>query len=87
MDTLHLNIQEALRLNPPLLMVMRYAKESFAVSTSDGRQYVVPKVRCRASWGLAGAGCVGIQVCVCAGWRPDGQGVGTCLLLVVCVLI
>ena len=31
-------------MNPPLVMLMRYAKEPFAVSTSDGRQYVVPKV-------------------------------------------
>lgn len=44
MDTLHLNIQEALRMNPPLIMVMRLAKESFPVTTSQGRTYVVPKV-------------------------------------------
>ncbi|EFN54386.1 hypothetical protein CHLNCDRAFT_56217 [Chlorella variabilis] len=43
MDTLHLNIQEALRMNPPLIMVMRLAKESFPVTTSQGRTYVVPK--------------------------------------------
>jgi hypothetical protein len=44
MDTLHLNIQEALRMNPPLIMVMRLAKEAFPVTTSDGKTYVVPKV-------------------------------------------
>lgn len=43
MDQLHLNIQEALRMNPPLIMLMRYAKEAFPVTTSDGRTYVVPK--------------------------------------------
>lgn len=47
MDTLHMNIQEALRMNPPLIMLMRYAKESFTVNTSDGKTYVVPKV----GWG------------------------------------
>ena len=43
MDQLHLNIQEALRMNPPLVMLMRMSKEPFAVTTSDGRHYVVPK--------------------------------------------
>lgn len=43
MECLHMNIQEALRMNPPLIMLMRYAKESFSVSTSDGKQFVVPK--------------------------------------------
>lgn len=43
MDTLHRNIHEALRLGPPLIMVMRMAKESFTVTTSKGRQYVIPK--------------------------------------------
>jgi sterol 14-demethylase len=43
MDTLHLNIQEALRMNPPLLLVMRYAKEAFKVTTSQGKTYTVPK--------------------------------------------
>lgn len=49
METLHLNIQEALRMNPPLVMLMRYAKESFTVNTSDGKQYVVPKVSARST--------------------------------------
>ena len=43
MDTLHWNIHEALRLGPPLIMVMRYSKEPFSVTTSDGTSYVVPK--------------------------------------------
>lgn len=43
MDTLHLDITEALRLQPPLILVLRYAREAFAVSTKDGKQYVVPK--------------------------------------------
>lgn len=29
MDVLHRNISEALRMHPPLLMVMRYAKQPF----------------------------------------------------------
>ncbi|KAL6771334.1 CYP51G1 [Auxenochlorella protothecoides x Auxenochlorella symbiontica] len=43
LDTLHNCIQEALRLQPPLVLLMRYAKEPFEVTTSDGRSYVVPK--------------------------------------------
>lgn len=43
MDILHRNIHEALRLGPPLIMVMRMAKESFTVTTSTGKQYVIPK--------------------------------------------
>jgi hypothetical protein len=52
MDTLHLDITEALRLQPPLILVLRYAREAFAVSTKDGKQYVVPKV----GWGLGWVG-------------------------------
>lgn len=48
MNTLHLNIQEALRMNPPLIMVMRLAKEAFPVTTSTGKTFVVPKV---GRWG------------------------------------
>jgi len=43
LDVLHRNIHEALRLGPPLIMVMRYAKEDFTVTTSKGKQYVIPK--------------------------------------------
>lgn len=44
METLHLNIQEALRMHPPLLMVMRYVKQPFSVTTSQGSTYTIPKV-------------------------------------------
>ena len=47
-------LQEALRMNPPLLLVMRYAKEAFKVTTSQGKTYTVPKVRSVLGWG-AGA--------------------------------
>jgi sterol 14alpha-demethylase len=43
MDYLHRCIMEALRMNPPLVLVMRLAKESFAVTTSTGKKYTVPK--------------------------------------------
>ncbi|KAG2500972.1 hypothetical protein HYH03_000794 [Edaphochlamys debaryana] len=43
MEVLHRNISEALRIHPPLLLVMRYAKKPFAVTTSTGKSYVVPK--------------------------------------------
>ncbi len=41
---LHRNITEALRIHPPLLLVMRYAKQPFSVTTSKGRVYNVPAV-------------------------------------------
>lgn len=43
MDYLHRSITEALRLNPPLILLMRLAKEAFSVKTSTGKQYTVPK--------------------------------------------
>lgn len=45
MEVLHRNITEALRMHPPLLLVMRYAKKPFSVTTSTGKSYVIPKVR------------------------------------------
>ncbi|KAF6265917.1 sterol 14 desaturase [Scenedesmus sp. NREL 46B-D3] len=42
MEALHLNIQEALRMHPPLLLVMRYVKQPFSVTTSQGRTYNIP---------------------------------------------
>ena len=44
MEVLQRNIQEALRLFPPLIMLMRYAKEPFSVTTSKGAEYTIPKV-------------------------------------------
>jgi sterol 14alpha-demethylase len=39
---LHNCMRESLRLFPPLIMLMRYAKQPFDV-TADGKQYTVPK--------------------------------------------
>ena len=36
---------EALRLFPPLIMLLREAKAPFSVTTSAGRTHVIPKVR------------------------------------------
>lgn len=44
MEVLHRNITEALRLHPPLLLVMRYAKQPFTVTTSKGQTYRIPAV-------------------------------------------
>jgi hypothetical protein len=44
MEVLHRNITEALRIHPPLLLVMRYAKQGFSVTTSKGQTYSVPAV-------------------------------------------
>ena len=43
MDILHRSIHEALRLGPPLPLLMRLAKEPFTVTTSKGESYVIPK--------------------------------------------
>jgi hypothetical protein len=45
MEILHRNITEALRMHPPLILVMRYAKQPFTVTTSKGQTYTVPQVR------------------------------------------
>jgi sterol 14-demethylase len=43
MDVLHRNITEALRMYPPLIMLLRQCHKSFSVTDSKGEQYVVPK--------------------------------------------
>eukprot|EP01025_Chloroclados_australasicus_P016193 TRINITY_DN1801_c0_g1_i3.p2 TRINITY_DN1801_c0_g1~~TRINITY_DN1801_c0_g1_i3.p2 ORF type:complete len:281 (-),score=35.07 TRINITY_DN1801_c0_g1_i3:486-1202(-) len=43
MEVLHRNIQEALRLQPPLISVLRYAKEPFTVTDSNGKDIHIPK--------------------------------------------
>lgn len=45
MEVLGHNMTESLRLFPPLIMLLRAAKAPFAVTTSTGKSYVVPKVR------------------------------------------
>ncbi len=45
MDALQRCVTEALRLFPPLIMLLRQAKAAFAVETSAGRQHVVPRAR------------------------------------------
>jgi sterol 14alpha-demethylase len=42
MDVLHRNVTEALRIHPPLLLVMRFAKKPFSVTTSQGKTFTVP---------------------------------------------
>jgi hypothetical protein len=44
MKVLERNILEALRLFPPLIMLLRAAKAPFAVTTSTGKTLVIPKV-------------------------------------------
>ncbi|MEW5310686.1 MAG: hypothetical protein WDW38_002458 [Sanguina aurantia] len=43
MDVLHRSITEALRLNPPLILLLRYARTPFSVTTSGGKQFNIPK--------------------------------------------
>ena len=44
MEVLQRNITEALRINPPLTLLLRQVKKSFAVTTSSGKTHIVPKV-------------------------------------------
>ena len=43
MEVMHRNIMEALRMNPPLVMLMRYAKEPFEVTNNKGQTFTVPR--------------------------------------------
>ncbi|KAF6998239.1 hypothetical protein CFC21_014375 [Triticum aestivum] len=49
MDTLHRCVKEVLRLHPPAMMLLRHARRSFAVRTSEGVEYEVPEGRTVAS--------------------------------------
>ena len=44
MEVLQRNITEALRINPPLTLLLRQVRKSFAVTTSTGKTHIVPKV-------------------------------------------
>ena len=43
MDHLHCCVKEALRLQPPLIMLMRYCHKAFEVTTKEGKTFTVPK--------------------------------------------
>ncbi|XP_071723532.1 obtusifoliol 14-alpha demethylase-like [Rutidosis leptorrhynchoides] len=43
MDVLHRSIKEALRLHPPLIMLLRSSHSDFSVTTRDGKEYDIPK--------------------------------------------
>ena len=43
MDVLHRCIKEALRLHPPLIMLLRSSHSDFSVTTRDGKEYDIPK--------------------------------------------
>lgn len=43
MDLLHNCVKEALRLQPPLIMLMRRAKQDVVVKSDDGKTFTVPK--------------------------------------------
>lgn len=40
---MHFAIKEALRLDPPLIMLLRYVHKPFEVTTMDGQTYKIPK--------------------------------------------
>ena len=54
MHVLQRNITEAIRLFPPLIILLRQCKRPFIVATSDGRKYTIPKVHLPASAGHQG---------------------------------
>ena len=43
MECLQRVIKEALRLNPPLIMLLRYNHRAFTVDTREGATYTIPK--------------------------------------------
>lgn len=43
MDVLYRCIKEALRLHPPLIMLLRYSHNDFTVKTREGKEYDIPK--------------------------------------------
>lgn len=43
MDVLHRSMKEALRLHPPLILLLRYNHSDFSVTTKEGKEYIVPK--------------------------------------------
>lgn len=43
MDVLYRSIKEALRLHPPLIMLLRTSHSDFSVTTREGKQYDIPK--------------------------------------------
>lgn len=43
MDVLYRCIKEALRLHPPLIMLMRSSHSDFSVTTKEGKEYDIPK--------------------------------------------
>jgi sterol 14-demethylase len=43
MDELHFAIKEALRMHPPLIMLLRQCHVAFKVTTTQGKEFVVPK--------------------------------------------
>lgn len=54
MEVLQRNITEALRMHPPLILVMRYAKTPFTVTTSKGATFTIPQVGSRGRTGRRG---------------------------------
>eukprot|EP00249_Psilotum_nudum_P016916 c26052_g1_i1 orf=549-2048(+) len=43
MDILYWSIKEALRLHPPLILLLRYNHRDFSATTRQGNEYVIPK--------------------------------------------
>lgn len=74
MDVLHRNINEALRLHPPLVMLLRYAKQPFTVTTSTGKEYLIPKVGVVKQTGLGPHLCVGAAGFSVLSFLTLGQG-------------
>jgi len=43
MELMHDCVRETLRLHPPLIMLMRYARTDVNVTSREGASYVIPK--------------------------------------------
>lgn len=44
MENLHRCVQEAIRLHPPLIILLRYVHKTFTVTNSQGKNFTIPKV-------------------------------------------
>jgi len=41
---LHNCMREALRMHPPLIMLMRYARRDIEITNREGKNFIIPKV-------------------------------------------
>ena len=83
MQVLERCMMEALRLFPPLIMLLRQAKATFAVTTSQGKTHIIPKV-CAPAQLSKPAPRTGNLAAECNALRP-ARLLGTLQLILLCL--